>query len=222
MTERTLPFAARRLIQIKPTNQSSHYAATWLELLSGDHSTPDAAAPIAIVGEDAEAPPNAAVVIRLWDFQVGIPGTGADATAVSGAAAAIGAPDRPGQPLPADMPEKWCGAYGLILALAEVWRRFDTSADAIEYDVSAADVLRSFSLQNAGDADEMRRRWRRNGPLCIEHGGIFPMGFFPCKDGHVAVLGRSRRDWKQIREAIGDPAWAQAPEYENPFHIALN
>lgn len=221
MTDRQIPFDGRRLIGIRAGNRSTAHAGAWLDLLAGEGAA-DVDAPIAIVAGDAPPPPDAECVIRLWDFQVGIAGDGRDASAVSGAAAVIGSPAGPGQPLPAEMPEKWCGAFGLLLALAEVWRRLGAGRARAEYDVSAADILRSFSLQNAGDAAEMRRRWRRNGPLCIEHGGIFPMGFFRCRDGHVAVLGRSRRDWRQIRQAIGDPPWARAPEYENPFAIALD
>lgn len=221
MTDRQIPFDGRRLIGVRAGNRSTAHAGAWLDLLAGAGAADDEA-PIAIVASDAAPPASAQCVIRLWDFQVGIAGDGRDASAVSGAAAVIGSPDGPGQPLPAEMPEKWCGAFGLLLALAEVWRRLGAGRACAEYDVSAADILRSFSLQNAGDEAEMRRRWRRNGPLCIEHGGIFPMGFFRCRDGHVAVLGRSRRDWRQIRQAIGDPQWARAPEYENPFAIALD
>ena len=158
-------------------------------------------------------------VIGLHDFQVGMEGTGADASMVAGAAAAIGYPEGPGIPLPADMPEKWCGLFGAILAMAEVWRGGDGGPR--RYDVSAADIIRAFSLQNCIHPDERRRLWRRNGNICIEHGGIFPMGFFPCADGHVALLGRSRRDWRQIAKAIGNPDWAGEPEFSDPFALAL-
>ncbi len=145
------------------------------------------------------------------------------ASAISGASAVIGHPDKPGVPLPADMPEKWCGAYGAILALAELFRaKGDPVEKQVIYDVSAADVLRAFSLQNSGDAEERSRIWHRNGRLCVDHGGIFPMGFFACKDGHVAILGRSRRDWVQIRKALGDPEWARAERFENPFKVAYD
>ena len=48
------------------------------------------------------------------------------------------------------------------------------------------------------------------------------MGFFPCADGHVALLGRSRRDWRQIARAIGNPDWAGEPEFADPFALALD
>ena len=229
-TARTLPVAASSEIGFAGRNRSLEYARRWLQLLgspaAAEVEAEAATVRIAIVageanGASAEAYPEADCVIRLWDFQVGRPGSGALASAVSGASAVIGHRGQSTLPLPADLPEKWCGAYGVILALAELWRRRSGQpwARAV-YDVSAADVLRSFCLQNAGDRAETIRRWQRNGRLCVEHGGIFPMGFFACRDGHVAILGRSRRDWRNIRQAIGDPAWAKAEAFENPFAIA--
>ena len=156
--------------------------------------------------------------IRLWDFQVGMEGGGADACAVAGPAAAIGHGGGPGVPLPADMPEKWCGLVGAVLALAEAWRGAEGGVP--EYDVSAADVMRAFALQNSGTPDERRRLWKRNGRICVEHGLIFPMGFFACRDGHAALLGRSRRDWRRIAAALGDPDWTRRAGFDNPFALA--
>ena len=157
-------------------------------------------------------------VIRLWDFQTGMEGSGADACAVAGPAAAIGHADGPGVPLPTDMPEKWCGLVGAVLALAEAWRGQEGRAP--EYDISSADIMRSFALQNSGTPEERRRLWKRNGRICVEHGLIFPMGFFACRDGHVALLGRSRRDWQRIAKAVGDPDWTRRPGFDNPFVLA--
>ncbi len=221
LTSRSLPGAFGSEIGVAPGNRSTGYAAHWLKLLGGQ--IPATQAKIMIVGGDEEGASSegADCVIRLWDFQVGRAGGGALASAVSGAASVIGHADEAPHFLPADMPEKWCGAYGVILALAELWRRRNGGAGRqVVYDVSAADVLRSFSLQNAGSREDMVKNWRRNGRFCVEHGGIFPMGFFACKDGHVAILGRSRRDWRNIQKALGDPEWAQAAEFENPFAIA--
>ncbi|MBT3332095.1 MAG: hypothetical protein HN394_11360 [Rhodospirillaceae bacterium] len=192
-------------------------------MLGGGDDAAVADTDIAVVGGDTASDANC--VIRLWDYQVGHPGTGALASAVSGAAAVIGHKGGPGVPLPSDMPEKWCGIYGVILALAEVWRQRNGNGNGkarkpVRYDVSAADIMRSFSLQNSGGPEEMVRSWRRNGRLCVEHGGIFPMGFYACKDGYVALLGRSRRDWHNIRKAVGDPDWAKGEAYQDPFVLA--
>ena len=146
-------------------------------------------------------------------------GSDADASAVAGPAAAIGHGNGPGVPLPANMPEKWCGLVGAILALAEAW--CGTDGGGPEYDASStADIMRAFALQNSGTPEERRRLWKRNGRICVEHGLIFPMGFFACRDGHVALLGRSRRDWRRIAAALGDPEWARRPGFDNPFALA--
>ena len=48
------------------------------------------------------------------------------------------------------------------------------------------------------------------------------MGFFSCQDGFVALLGRSRRDWKNIRAALGNPDWSQNERFNDPFQLAKN
>lgn len=88
--------------------------------------------------------------------------------------------------------------------------------------VSAADVLRSFADQNAGNHLEVEHGWRRNGSLAVDHGGIYPQGFFPCRDGHVALVGRSRGDWKAIRSVIGKPHWTEDPRFDDPFLLAAD
>ena len=213
---RRIPNPAGGLIRVTGGNRAARYAWYWLELL-GEDVTDDPSAPIVITGKDGV---DAPCVIRLWDNQVDMSGDGICASALSGAATVVGRADGPAIPLPADMPEKWCGAHGVILALAEAWRLRRGATCPVRYDVSAADILRAFSLQNSGGPKEMQHLWRRNGRLCIDHGGIFPMGFFACQDGHVAILGRSKRDWRQIRTAIGDPEWAEAEQFQNPFLVA--
>ena len=219
---RRLPFRALGRIGVAPGNAAARHAAHWLRLLGGGEPATAATADIVIAGTGLDSDHREPeCLIRLWDFQVGRSGGGVLASAVSGASAVIGRADGLPLPLPAEMPEKWCGLYGVILALAELWRRpVPGVAPRVVHDVSAADVIRAFALQNSGGPEEMRRSWRRNGRLCVDHGGIFPMGFFACRDGHVAILGRSRRDWRNIRQAIGDPEWARGPEFEDPFAIA--
>ncbi|MBH67676.1 MAG: hypothetical protein CMM58_04920 [Rhodospirillaceae bacterium] len=226
--KRTIEFYSNIKVGVIGNNRSSYYAKYWLTLTGNPPA--ETCEDCHILVSDGCLEENnfnkhhhAEVNIRLWDYQVGHRGTGIHASAVSGAASTIGYRDGPGVGLPNDIPEKWCGAYGAILALSEIWRReAGNYCKAIHYDVSAADVMRSFSLQNAGDSEEIFSRWRRNGRLCVEHGGIFPMGFYPCQDGYVALLGRSRRDWKNIRKAIGNPDWSSKDEFDDPFQLAKN
>ncbi len=216
---RAIAFEALNRIGVEAGNTSTRHAAHWLRRLGArDPLKNESGADIWITG-GGEA--RHRCEIRLWDFQVGQAGSGILASAAGGAAAVIGRADGPPLPLPAEMPEKWCALYGVILALAELWRRPRAGdGPAVRYDVSAADIVRSFALQNSGGAEEMRHSWKRNGRVCVDHGGIFPMGFFACRDGHVALLGRSRRDWRAIRSALGNPEWAGGDAFSDPFTLA--
>ncbi len=85
--------------------------------------------------------------------------------------------------------------------------------------MSAAEVLRGFADQNFGNHKQIPTSWRRNGRLSPEHGGIFPQGFFKCRDGYVGVIGRSRQDWALMLSALGEPGWV-TEEMRNPFQLA--
>ncbi len=94
--------------------------------------------------------------------------------------------------MPTKIPEKWAGLFGASLALS-----LKVAADAGtprpgRIDVSAADLLRAFAEQNSGNHAGVPYGWRRNGRTAIEHGGVFPQGFFRCRDGFMAVQARSR------------------------------
>lgn len=224
MTKRALDGLGDVSLSVDVTNRATFYARHWLEQLGVPMSSgSDVTIAAGSVNESRGCLQGAtpAGAIRLWDYQVGRDGCGHLATASSGAGTAIGRPGRPAGTLPAEVPEKWCGLYGAILALAECWRRDPLDARP-SYDVSAADVLRAFALQNSGTPEERKRLWRRNGRIPVEHGGIFPMGFFACRDGYVALLGRSRRDWASIQRALDNPVWAEEERFTNPFAIAAD
>lgn len=184
----------------------------------------DASIPVMMAGSAAlaakvEKPP---LIVRLWDFHVGMPGCGVQASAVSGVSWVIGVPARPPLYLPSHIPEKWCGTLGASAALSYYVERLTLPAYKAPFrvfDVSAAEVLRCFAEQNFGNHKQFPTSWRRNGRISPEHGGIFPQGFFKCRDGYVGVIGRSRQDWALMLTALGDPAWA-TEELRNPFQVA--
>lgn len=218
---RTLPFDGPSGIAFRGTNRSLHYARHWLGQIGLPaeplEAVPD---PSVVLLADADAA-EARTHVVLWDFQVDLPGTGFQASAASGVSWVLGRPNGPPLALPAHLPEKWCGLIAANLAVTALLEaELHGAGEVRRYDISAADTLRAFAHQNAGDADEVARQWQRNGSIAKEHGGIFPQGFFPCKDGHVALIGRSRKDWLAIRAVIGHPPWSREPEYENPFALA--
>lgn len=160
-------------------------------------------------------------LIRLWEFEVSQPGVGDFASAVSGVSAVIGKSE--GQPvaLPSHVPEKWVGMYGASLALSlALQSRPGANTRPRVIDVSAADILRAFAEQNSGNHAGVPYGWRRNGRTAVEHGGVFPQGFFRCKDGYMAIQARSRQDWQGILAALDQPAWSKEKEFQNPFKLS--
>lgn len=173
---------------------------------------------------DEASLPQSPLRVRLWDFQVGMSGTGILASGVSGVSWVIGLPGRVPKYLPARIPEKWCGTLGVSLALSLYVERLTQQQPYGKpryFDVSAAEILRSFADQNFGNHKQIPTSWRRNGRVSPEHGGIYPQGFFACRDGFVGVVGRSRQDWNSILTALGNPAWA-TEDMRNPFELAKN
>lgn len=193
--------------------------------LAAARSRPDAPLAILVAGDMLAGQPDPVegdpTEIYLWDYEVGRPGLGDFACAVSGVSTVIGAADGPPGLMPAHIPEKWAGTFGASLALALSFaRQHGESPSPRRIDVSAADALRAFAEQNSGNHAGVPYGWRRNGRTAVEHGGVFPQGFFRCRDGFLAVQARSRQDWHAIIEALDAPAWSQEPKFQNPFKLS--
>src|SRR5690606_9884051 len=220
--------------RIVGTNRAVLHAARWLMQfgchVAGFASLEEArvASPppvaILIAGDNIVAETHAdteTTEIHLWDFEVGRPGVGDFASAVSGVSTVIGSADGPPGTMPAKIPEKWAGLFGASLALAlKLARDGGTNSRPRRIDVSAADLLRAFAEQNSGNHAGVPYGWRRNGRTAVEHGGVFPQGFFRCRDGFMAVQARSKQDWAAILQVFGNPEWAVDPMFQNPFKLS--
>lgn len=182
-----------------------------------DASPDEAGSPALIAGSGRRPAETAGYSVTIWDFQVGHAGTGLQAAAASGVAWVIGLPGRPPLGLPIEIPEKWAGLLGTSICLA--YFAGPTSVDTARFDVSAADILHGFADQNNANHTQIVDGWRRNGRTSPEHGGIFPQGAFPCRDGYVGVVARSKRDWRVILEALGNPSWIR-DDLLDPFELA--
>ena len=192
--------------------------------ISGDtHAEPGTHSASVAEGNQGVQKTDAAPItqIWMWDFEVGRPGTGDLACAVSGVSTVIGEPDGPPGVLPAHIAEKWAGLFGASLALGlQVATNAKSTDIPSRIDVSAADALRAFAEQNSGNHAGVPYGWRRNGRVAVEHGGVFPQGFFPCRDGFIAVQARSRPDWLAILNALGNPEWSKDKPFQNPFTLS--
>ena len=244
MNERALAIGSPRFAVIG-SNRSALHAVRWLAhfgaTLTGVRSIAEAAAleprPLAVLvsgdahcgAAESSTKPGAPMAstkppltqIWLWDFEVGRAGTGDFASAVSSVSAVIGQADGPPGVLPAHIAEKWCGLYGASLALGlQVASTLENGEIPARIDVSAADALRAFAEQNSGNHAGVPYGWRRNGRVAIEHGGVFPQGFFRCKDGFMAIQARSKPDWLAILAALGNPDWSKEKAMQNPFTLS--
>ena len=207
---------------------SVFYARHWLHQIGIETSNTEDCQVVVEAGNPAgppslDPPVGGITRIILWDFQQGWDGNGLHAAAAAGVSWVIGHPDGSPLALPLDIPEKWCGLIGANWALAALMGiELENEIAGRRVDIASADVLRSFADQNAGNHAEVEQGWRRNGSVAVEHGGIYPQGYFACKDGHVGIVGRSRKDWEAIRDVIGRPQWADDPRFDDPFELAAN
>jgi hypothetical protein len=217
-------------------NRSLLYAAHWLAkfgcTLTGAESIAKACAspkpPLAVIAAGDSVQVDETIdskcpIIYLWDFETGVPGPGEFACAVSGVSTVIGQSNGPPGVMPARIPEKWVGLFGASLALSlKVASTSRAPSLPKRIDVSAADVLRAYAEQNSGNHAGVPYGWRRNGRTAVEHGGVFPQGFFRCRDGFMAIQARSRPDWHAILAALDNPAWSSEPHLQNPFKLSEN
>lgn len=241
---RSLDFAGGPRIGVSGANASAFYARHWLRQIGLEAAPLDeieAPSAVIIAGNPGDNPdkcpdscldsgrpeaitrPEGVTQIVLWDFQTDKCGNGLHAAAAAGVSWVIGHADGPPLALPIDIPEKWCGLVGANLAIGALLEaNLQGRPGTRRVDISAADTLRSFADQNSGNHAEIDRGWHRNGSTAVEHGGIYPQGYFACGDGHVGLVGRSRRDWSAIRDVIGRPAWSNEERFDDPFLLAAD
>lgn len=147
-------------------------------------------------------------------------GTSFSASAISGAAIAMGRADAEPLGLPAGMAESIAGAQG-VAALLAAWYGRDRSMVSSRIEVSVNGCLEYFvGLNQATAYTGYPRKWHREGRRASGSSGPYPAAIFPSRDGFVGVIGRTVNDWQGILKAMGDPAWADDPLLRDPYYIA--
>ena len=128
--------------------------------------------------------------------------------AVAGPAAVIGHGDGPGLPLPADMPEKWCGLVGAMLALAEDLARSGRQRAGIRCVRSGHHArLRAPELRHAGGtppAVEAQRTHLRRARPHLPH-GLFRLPGRPCRAARTFAAGLATHRASPGRPGMGAP-----------------
>lgn len=143
------------------------------------------------------------------------------ATAASGMAWGIGAPDRPPLTLPFDLPEFLTGTEAAAAAaLALLFAEGMPEEAGLRWDVSTADVLSYFVGQIGSNFLPYERPWKRDGARATMSGGSYPGQMFPCSDGWVSIMCRTQPEYRALRDALGDPDWAKRPGYDDSREVA--
>ena len=142
-----------------------------------------------------------------------LPGSGLDAQALSAMAWVLGEPSREPLTLPPGIVEHQAGAMlasGCLLAL----NVRDEGGSAGLVDIALADVLAVYVAGNCRFYVHHGLQWRRSGRRASGSGGAYPFMILPCQDGAVCVCGRTREEWMRLVGAMGNPAWASEPRYQ--------
>ena len=140
-------------------------------------------------------------------------GEGALASAEAGVTWAIGEPGRAPLAMPMFTADSLIGSVvaGALLGAVLKGRTGTVDVDGVE-------VLASFADQNSTSYRLSGVGWRRDGRRAPGSAGVYPYGVYRCADGDVVLLGRSRRDWREIAQAIG--AGNVYERFPDPFVIA--
>lgn len=148
-----------------------------------------------------------------------VPATSLGASAVAAMSWSLGHPGQAPLTLPYDIPDFMAGTEAASAAvLSLILRRAGHSSQA--WDVASSDVLAMYVGQICSNFLPYERPWRRDGARASMSGGSYPAAMFPCTDGHVSIMCRTNREWGGLVRAMGDPEWAQAPEFADARVVA--
>ena len=125
----------------------------------------------------------------------------------SGAAYALGTPDREPIGLPGPQSSYMAGSNGAGAAVTALYAR-DVTGEGQLVDISTIEtviaVLMGHAVVKAHHLDE---RTMRTGHRLA---GMAPHTHFPCKDGHFCVIGTQPPHWERLKDVLGRPDWAES------------
>ena len=141
-------------------------------------------------------------------------GTALDAQALSAVSWSLGEASRAPLSFAPGITEHQSGAMlaaGCLLGL-DVRDRTGTGRVV---DIALSDVLASYVAGNCRLYIHHNLQWHRSGRRASGSGGAYPYVILPCKDGQVCICGRTRDEWNRFVQAMGSPAWAAEPRYQD-------
>jgi crotonobetainyl-CoA:carnitine CoA-transferase CaiB-like acyl-CoA transferase len=178
----------------------------------------DSAHTVVWQGGDPPRERLAAAGVNLVELTWPVDGPDADAgaQAAAGTASIVGEPDRPPLWFPHRMGEYILGqnACAMIVYLALNGRRGAVG------ELSLADLWGYATGTNGLLCTPKGITYHRDGRRSPGNGGVYPQRLFRAKDGWVALLCRSSREWSAILAAVGSPVWGDDPRYRDIVRMA--
>jgi crotonobetainyl-CoA:carnitine CoA-transferase CaiB-like acyl-CoA transferase len=141
--------------------------------------------------------------------------------AISGLMHVVGHPDREPLALPYSLGSVQLGLHGAAAATAALQAAAATGVGRL-VEVSGAEVLASYVRIYGAVASYYGVPLRRDGRRAPGSGGRWPFGIFPCKDGYVAMICRSSREFDSLLEMMGNPSWTQQERYRDLYAMAIS
>ncbi|KAA9164443.1 hypothetical protein FPZ12_007585 [Amycolatopsis acidicola] len=141
--------------------------------------------------------------------------------ALSGLMYMVGRPDAEPLSLPYGLGSLQLGLHGAAAAAAALNVAAETGEGHLA-EISGTEVLASYVRIYGAVATYYRIPLRRDGRRAPGSGGRFPFGLFPCKDGYVAMICRSAREWDSLLEMMGQPDWSRQERYRDLYAIAIS
>jgi crotonobetainyl-CoA:carnitine CoA-transferase CaiB-like acyl-CoA transferase len=144
------------------------------------------------------------------------PGSDLLAQAAAGTASIVGEPDREPLIYPHRLGEYLLGvnACGMVLHFALGERRGATGelylSDIWAYATGTCGLL----------CTPKGIRYFREGRRSPGNGGVYPQRLFRARDGWIALLCRSSKEWDAIVRALGSPSWGEEPRYRDLLRMA--
>ena len=140
--------------------------------------------------------------------------------ALSGIMYMVGHQDREPLALPYGIGSIQLGLQGAAALTAAIYES-EISGRGHFIEISGTQVLASYVRIYGAVASYYDIRLRREGRRAPGSGGRYPFGLFPCKDGYVAMICRSEREWQSLLQMMGNPEWSKQDRYLDLYAIAI-
>ena len=143
-------------------------------------------------------------------------GSDLTAQASAGTASIVGEPDREPLAYPHRMGEYLLGvnACGMVL-------RFELGGRRGAYGELYLSDVWAYATGTCGLMCTPKGiRYFREGRRSPGNGGVYPQRIFKAKDGYVALLCRSSKEWDAILRALDSPEWGENPRYRDILAMA--